>query len=140
MDTSFGYLPSEQDDLQSLSELRMILGDGGVLVVDVFNREHLIKRYSVSSEFKWRDYPSFFLQQKRTVEANGERLVDLWVVKDKEDGRTRVFEHVARLYTLDVLHGLLEKAGFGVKEVYGDYDKQSFSSDSSRLIVVAIAE
>ena len=49
MDTSFGYLPSEQDDMQSLSEVRETLSQGGVLIVDVFNREHLILKYRTKS-------------------------------------------------------------------------------------------
>ncbi len=49
MDTSFGYLPSEQDDLQSLNELRAAMVSGGIFIVDVFNREHLMKRFKVSS-------------------------------------------------------------------------------------------
>jgi SAM-dependent methyltransferase len=138
MDTSFGYLPSLEDDLQSLRELQASLSRGGVLIVDVFNRERLIQRHSISSEPKLREYPSFFLQQKRTVEAD--RVHDLWVVKDKADGQTRFFEHVARLYTLDGLQGLLETAGFSVTAVYGNYEDQSWTADSSRLILVASAK
>ena len=138
IDTSFGYLPSLEDDQQSLRELQAALGKGGVLVVDVFNRERLIQRHSASSEPKSREYHSFFLQQKRTIEANGEKLHDLWMVKDKEDGQVRVFEHVARLYTLDGLQGLLEKADFKVTEVYGDYEAHSWTAVSSRLILMAV--
>jgi SAM-dependent methyltransferase len=137
MDTSFGYLPSEQDDLQSLRELQAALGKGGVLIVDVFNSEQLIKKHSASSEPKCREYPSFFLKQKRTVEANGEKLHDLWVVKDKADGQTRVFEHIARLYTLGGLQDLLEKADFKVTAVYGDYEGHSWTTESNRLILIA---
>jgi ubiquinone/menaquinone biosynthesis C-methylase UbiE len=53
MDTSFGYLSSEQDDRLSLTELWRVLRQGGVLIVDVFNRERLMlkNRPSVSSRF-----------------------------------------------------------------------------------------
>ncbi len=137
MDQSFGYLPSEQDDLKSLSELRGVLGKGGALIVDVFNRERLIKRDSSSSQPKRREYPSFFLQQTRTFEANGKKLHDTWLVQDKANGLRWVFEHVAHLYTFDGLKGMLEKAGFSVEAVYGDYERQSFNADSNRLILVA---
>ena len=137
MDQSFGYLPSGLDDLRSLIELHWALGRGGVLIVDVFNREHLIKRGSASSQPKWREYPNFYLQQKRTVAANGEKLCDLWVVHDKADGQVRVFEHVASLYTPSGLRSMLTKADFKVQAVYGDYEMQDFSVVSSRLIMVA---
>ena len=166
MDTSFGYLPSEQDDMKSLRELREALSQGGVLIVDVFNRERLMLKYNANRctefkwvflpillkfnnrlarrvlfrFFKWKEYPSFFLLQKRTVNASGDRLCDLWVVCDKARGQIRVFRHIARLYELKRLQVLLEKAGFMVKRVYGDYDGQSFSRNSSRLILVASAK
>jgi len=166
MDTSFGPLPSEQDDMQSLRELRETLSQGSVLIVDVFNRERLMLKYNENRHtefkwvflpillkfnnrfarrvlfrfFKWREYPSFFLLQKRTVNAGGERLCDLWVVCDKAGGQIRVFRHISRLYELKRLQLLLEAAGFMVKHVYGDYDGQSFSRNSSRLIFIASAE
>jgi SAM-dependent methyltransferase len=136
MDQSFGYLPSDQDDLKSFSELHNALGNDGILIVDLFNRERLIKQSKASSLPKWREYPSFFLQQTRTFETNGERLHDSWVVRNKADGQTRIFEHVARLYTLGSLRSFLEKTGFSVDEIYGDYERKSFSPDSSRLILV----
>ena len=141
MDTSFGYLPTGQDDLESLKKLRAAMITGAILIVDVFNREHLIKpTHKPSSQPEWREYPSFFLLQKRTIDAHGEKLHDQWTVRDKADGQLRVFEHVARLYELTGLQGLLEKAGFNVKTVYGDYEEQTFSAQSRRLILVANAK
>jgi hypothetical protein len=136
MDQSFGYLPSEHDDVKSLRELHEALCIGGILIIDLFNRERLIKQSKSNNQPKWREYPSFFLQQTRTVKANGKTLQDSWVVRDKANGQQRFFEHVARLYTLDVLNGFLEKTGFKVQEVYGDYERKSFNPDSSKLILV----
>ena len=166
MDTSLGYMPSEQDDMQSLMELREALSQDGDLIVDVFNRERLMLKYNTNrrTEFKWvflpillkfnnrlarrvlfrffqwREYPSFFLLQKRDVAVDGKMLHDLWVVCDKADGQIRVFDHTVRLYEFKRLQMLLEQAGFIVKRVYGDYDGQSFSRNSSRLILVASAK
>jgi hypothetical protein len=90
--------------------------------------------------FKWKEFPSFFLLQKRTVTTNGEQLHDLWVVCDKADGQVRFFEHTARLYEFKRLKVLLENAGFTANQVYGDYEGQNFSRYSSRLILIASAE
>jgi ubiquinone/menaquinone biosynthesis C-methylase UbiE len=168
MDTSFGYLPSEQDDSQSLTEVRKTLSQDGTLIVDVFNREHLIQKYRldrISSYFvrlkwlplpfllkshnrwlffhlfKWKEYQSFFLLQKRTVTQSGKWLCDLWVVCDKKGkGQIAVFEHAVHLYGQDELEDLLEKAGFVVNRVYGGYEGEKFSPNSSRLILVADAK
>ncbi len=163
MDTSFGYLPSEQDDMQSLRGFREALGQGGELILDIFNRELLMLKYKTKRRrevkwvilpillkfnnrlakrvlfrfFKWREYPSFFLLQKRTVTAGGDKLGDLWVVYDKAQEQIRVFRHIARLYELNRLQVLFGEAGFVINHVYGDYDGQSFNSNSNRLILVA---
>ncbi len=136
MDTSFGYLPSEEDDLLSLMEVHEALTKNGVLVIDVFSRKHLINRYESGEQLKWKEYPSFFLLQNRTVDVKGEKLKDLWTVHEKTSGQLIIFEHSVRLYEFNQLKGLLEKAGFSVNQVYGDYDEQSYGSNSSRLIFI----
>ena len=42
MDNSFGYLPSEKENQQSLAEVKRVLKIGGLFLLDVFNREKLI--------------------------------------------------------------------------------------------------
>ena len=161
MDTSFGYLPTEKGDLQCLTAVRESLMDGGMLIVDVFNRDHLISKNKTNwirqlkwallplivkaawmpfHFFKWKEYPSFFLLQKRSVDAKDSKLHDLWVVCGKEDQQIRVFEHNTRLYGVKQMQVLLEKAGFTVKAIYGDYGKQKLDSTSNRLIFVAKSE
>jgi len=137
MDTSFGYLASQQDDVKSLKEVNSALRTGSTLVVDVFNRENLIKKYETRHQPKWKEYPSFFLLQKRSVTVGGEELHDEWIIRDKSDGRIRVFRHVARLYELSQLQTLVQTAGFAVIEIFGDYEKQKLLPDSDRLILVA---
>lgn len=141
MDTSLGYLPSESDDAKSLSELRRVLKQEGAMLVDVFNRENLTAKYRGKNQTpKTKEYPSFFLLQNRTVSCNGDWLCDSWTVRDKAGGQVRIFEHTVRLYDSTKLQGLLENAGFAVKEVYGSYDGEKFSPDSPRLILVAYAK
>ena len=140
VDTSFGYLPSEADDRVSLDEVRRVLFQRGVFVIDVFNREELTLKYrNEKHPSKLKEYPSFFIQQKRTISRKGDWLCDLWTIREKASGRLAVFEHSVRLYEQGQLQGLLEKTGFSVKQVYGDYEGQEFSSVSLRLILVANA-
>jgi hypothetical protein len=51
-----------------------------------------------------------------------------------------VFEHSVQLYEFSTLQVLLEKAGFVVNRVYGDYEGQNFSPNSSRLILIAYSK
>jgi hypothetical protein len=44
------------------------------------------------------------------------------------------------LYERGKLERMLEKAGFAVKKVYGGYEEENFSPESSRLILVTFAK
>jgi ubiquinone/menaquinone biosynthesis C-methylase UbiE len=138
MDTSFGYLPSEEDDTVALAEVRRILMHKGIFVLDVFNRQELTTKYREDENqlFKQKEYPSFFLQQKRTVTPKGDWLCDLWIIQDKANGRESVFEHAVRLYEHSKLEVMLNKAGFAVEEVYGGYEGENFGSESHHLILI----
>jgi ubiquinone/menaquinone biosynthesis C-methylase UbiE len=141
MDTSFGYLPVDSDDWDSLVEVRKVLLQQGIFAIDVFNREELIHKYADKNHSsKWKEYPSFFLKQKRTINKRGNRLCDSWTFREKVSGQIAVFEHAVRLYEKNQLQGLLEKTGFSANQVYGGYEGEDFSTDSPRLILVANAK
>jgi ubiquinone/menaquinone biosynthesis C-methylase UbiE len=166
MDTSFGYLRSEREDTQSIAETARTLAANGLLLIDVFNREHLIRNYRKKQNphvrkaitrfqtatatlphgflapiyfrlFRWKAYPSFYMLQNRTLADNGENVQDSWVIYDKKKKKIRIFHHAVRLYSLEQLEALLAEAGFQVMRVYGDYEMQSFSLDSRRIIINA---
>lgn len=164
IDNSIGYLPTEEADLQSLKELQKTLRTDALLILDVFNREQLTLKYGkflVNAQwfilppllkypnrlsrsllwaiYKWKEYPSFFLLQKRTVDLKAGRLCDLWIIKDKADGKIRVFRHTARLYAISRLKDLLFGAGFVIERACGGYEGQDFSPKSLRLIFLADA-
>jgi SAM-dependent methyltransferase len=139
MDQSFGYLSSEIDDLQSLKELNKTLRNGGILIVDLFNLEHLVKKLQSTSELKWREYPRFFLVQTRNIDSSNRKLHDQWTVYDWVEGDIKVFEHITRLYTCGDMQSLMEKADFNIKAVYGDYEMQNWTVNSNRLIFLVKA-
>jgi hypothetical protein len=125
-----------------LAEVRRVLFQGGIFVIDVFNPEELAQKYGEKNDSsKWKEYPSFYLQQKRTISQNGDWLCDLWTIRDKAaDGQSRFFEHSVRLYTQGGLRGLLENTGFTVEGVYGGYEGENFSPNSVRLIFLVRAK
>jgi ubiquinone/menaquinone biosynthesis C-methylase UbiE len=141
MDTSFGYLPSEKDDLPSLEEVRRVLALGGRFILDVFSRDYLTAKYADKTATpKWHEYPSFYLQQTRTVTNNGRRLHDHWIIRTKNDHQEHAFEHTVRLYEREILETMLTTTGFIVEAVYGDYENQPYNTTTPRLIIFAVAK
>jgi SAM-dependent methyltransferase len=140
MDTSFGYLPSEEEDLQSLTEVRRVLSLGGLFILDVFNRSYLVTKYAEKPPVpKWYEYPNFYLQQTRTI-INGNQLHDSWTIRTKKDNQEHFFEHTVRLYECQTLETILANSGFNVQAVYGDYEEQPYNPTTPRLIILAIAK
>jgi ubiquinone/menaquinone biosynthesis C-methylase UbiE len=139
MDTSLGYLQTENEDKILMKELRKIVSKKAILIVDVFNRDKMINKYKVKKSASF-DYPNFFLNQERKVNVDENLLYDLWKVCDKTDGKKAVFQHKVRLYKLDQLERLLEGSNFEVKQVFGDYECQEYNVKNHRLIIVAVAK
>jgi len=135
MFTSFGYLPSESEDLKSFKEVRRTLRKGGRFLLDVANKDHVMK---VFQEKDWAEYPPFYMLEKRSLEHKGQttRLLSQWIIIKKGTGEVRLLQHNVRLYILEGLKQILNEAGLKVKEVYGGYDRKEFRPDTSRMIVL----
>jgi ubiquinone/menaquinone biosynthesis C-methylase UbiE len=141
IDTSFGYLASQQEDKVSLAEVRRVLALGGLFVLDVFSRDYVVAKYADKPATpKWHVYPHFYLQQTRTVMDNGNQLNDAWTIRTKKDNQERFFQHTVRLYDRQTLENMLTATGFTVKAIYGDYEQQPYTPTTPRLIILASAK
>jgi len=134
MFTSFGYLPSESEDMKSFKEVQRTLRKGGNFLLDVANKDHVIK---VFQEREWAEFEPFYMLEKRSLDLKTSRLMSQWTIIRKDTKEVRSLQHNVRLYTLQRLKQMLSEAGLKVKEVYGGYDKKEFTLDSSRMIVLA---
>jgi ubiquinone/menaquinone biosynthesis C-methylase UbiE len=156
LDASFGYLPSYSEDIQSLNEVCRILKNKSVFLIDIFNRHRLEQRYKKRfifsycrniflaflripggfRLFKWKEYSSFSLLQRKEVTAEG-NLFETWFFRDKKTKQISSYEHVMRLYNISQLKTMFEKTCLRITEIYGNYDAQKYSENSPRLIEIA---
>jgi len=132
--TSFGYF-DEEKNLNVLARLHKALRQGGMLLLDVVNRDYVAPR---SPSLVWFEgaqcvcmddmYVDFFtsrLRVKRTAMFEG--------------GLSRELEYSIRLYSLHELGKMLHEVGFKVVEVTGHpaHPGVFFGSESPRMIVLA---
>lgn len=159
MDTSIGYLPTETDDRKSMIELNRTLVKGGTFFVDVFNIKQLKHKYGKKGQIdrlnwfgiqvllkicgkrvfrflKLKEYPSFYLLQRRLINSDSKKLEDLWFIYTKNSEKAKKFNHKVRLYEREELEGMLSKSEFKVKCILGGYEPQEFSTESTRLILI----
>lgn len=134
MFTSFGYLPSEKEDMKSLKEVARTLKQDGTFLIDIANREHLLKIFQKKD---WGEFPSFYMLESRTIDIKESKLYSKWILLDKKNGKARTYDHNLRLYSFPKLQQMLGKVGLTVEKVYGDYEARKLQEDSSRLIVLA---
>jgi len=134
MFTSFGYLPSLSEDVKSLLEVYRTLKNGGSFLLDVANRDHVIKNFQ---EKAWAEFKPFYLIENRVLDLKKSKLISQWAFIKKDNGKRRLIQHILRLYTFSQIEMLFKEAGLIVKEVYGGYENQEFNLDASRMIVHA---
>jgi ubiquinone/menaquinone biosynthesis C-methylase UbiE len=165
LDTSFGYLPSKTADLEVLIEVKRILTSCGQLLMDVFNKNRMVKRFGQKLDFKlemqlwfsfawllvhfrfiknvfarllkWLEYPDFYLFEKRIVDVRCNKLFNLWLICYKQSKKLYVFVHIVRLYDLPHLQSMFKNIGFHVESVYGNYKTDPYEENSNKLIILA---
>src|SRR3990170_5452613 len=71
MFTSFGYLPSESEDMKSFMEVRRTLLKGGQLLLDVANKDHILR---VFQERETAEFEHFYMLEKRSLDLQTSRL------------------------------------------------------------------
>ncbi|MGB8657153.1 MAG: class I SAM-dependent methyltransferase [Candidatus Zixiibacteriota bacterium] len=131
--TSFGYFDNEKDDLKVLKGVGQALKKGGLFLLDLKNREQLIRNFQ---RRRWYPEEDFIMLE--------ENLFDLFTSR-WESSRTLIFENgerkensfSLRLFTFAEILNLLKKAGFVLESVYGDFDFTEYSLDSPRMILTS---
>jgi cyclopropane fatty-acyl-phospholipid synthase-like methyltransferase len=129
--TSFGYFDTNEDNLKVLNSIHEMLDDKGVLVIDFMNAKKSISNL-VESEEKEIDGIKFKLRRS----FDGNHIHKNIQFKDS-DREFNFNERVQALYKKD-FERLLDKSGFMIENIFGDFNLNSFDeSNSNRLIIIA---
>jgi SAM-dependent methyltransferase len=132
--TSFGYF-DEEKNLNVLQRTHRALRQGGLLLLDIMNRDFVAPRQPSLVWFEGEgcvcidemhlDFFTSRLRVKRTAMF--------------DDGRSREIDYSIRLYALHEVGKLLHESGFKVVEVSGHPAHRGvfFGAESARIIVLA---
>jgi len=135
MFTSFGYLPSETEDVKCLLEVYRTLRHRGSFLLDLANRDHIVKGFR---ERDWAEFAPYYLLEKRFLDIRNSKLTSNWIIIRKNTVETKSIVHAVRLYTLNQIHQLLSRTGLAITKVYGGYESQEFNLEASRMIILAL--
>jgi SAM-dependent methyltransferase len=128
--TSIGYFNDHRDNYCVFQNVFNALKNNGVFVIDFFNSAK-VKSCLVPSAKEQRGDITFMITK---------RLEDKKIIKHikfVDKGKEYNFEEKVIMYTLDDLLNYASKAGFKLKETFGNYDLDKFDEQNSdRLIAV----
>jgi SAM-dependent methyltransferase len=130
--TSFGYFDDIEDDLKVLQNAYRSLKPGGAMVIDVFGKEPLARKYQATNSTKFGD--EVMLIQRNEICEDWTRCRNEWILVKGATART--FNFQTRLYSGQEMKDILRKAGFDEVKVFGDLDGNEYGVDAARLIAV----
>lgn len=131
---SFGYF-DEEKNVAVLSKIHRALRPGGVVLLDLLNRDFIAPR---QPSMVWFEGEGCVCMDEMQVDSFTSRLkVKRTVMLD--DGRSREIDYTIRLYPLHELGKMLHDCGFKVLEVSGQLATPGvfFGADSPRCIILA---
>lgn len=145
MYTSFGFFPGTDGDRAVLGEIARVLKPAGTLVLDIINRDWLLRTFAPSDftseegRFVIRDYddsPDGVTLHEDSFSAWDSTL--RWTITRMSDPPGSIAADY-RVYSVHEILSLLAAAGFQSRTVLGGYDRSPFTIFSPRIVVVAEA-
>lgn len=127
--TSFGYFDDEEDNKQVLREVAAATSPGGTFVLDYLNAERVKRTLRDCDECVVN---GITVEQRRTITGGG-KFVEKTILLS---GKNKTFKEKVRLFSRSDLEALVSAAGFGVREVVGDYHGAPWTPDSERTMLV----
>ncbi|MDP8306361.1 MAG: class I SAM-dependent methyltransferase [Candidatus Chlorobium antarcticum] len=128
--TSFGYFNSAAEDRKVVSVASRALEPDGWYVLDLINPSYLKEHLIAHSN---RTVGSLQVTENRVLEDG---RITKQITITPETGKPLQFSESVMLYTYDEITGMLEKEGFSVNYIAGDYSGSPYTEGgSSRMIL-----
>ncbi|MDX2051875.1 MAG: methyltransferase domain-containing protein [Polyangiaceae bacterium] len=134
MFSSFGYLETDEENEKVLLAAARALKPGGRLLLDVRNRDRIIRNYREKWWDEFRD-GTVVLCTTQFDTATGRSNETYRRLRC--DGSSDLTRASVRLYTAPELIGMLRRCGLQDVRVFGDCDSSDFTFSSNRCLVVA---
>ena len=128
--TSFGYFDSTIEHETALQNIFNLLNQDGTFVIDYLNTNAIRNESNSSNELVYNDIR--FITNKS---ISGKHIIkSIKVIDGKEE---HFFQEKVMAFGSDELIMLLEKVGFEIKSMHGNYQLDSYDSNQPRLIIIA---
>lgn len=146
--TSFGYFEKEEENLKVIHKVYESLKNGGKFLLDLENPAWFLKTVIFKPGFfidKDTNFPTSLFRRKISKLKNFDDIYkydyfcNRIIIEQSFYYKNKKIKYGAsfKLYSLDEIKIILEKVGFKITKVYGNYDTEKYTKTSPRMIIVA---
>lgn len=124
--TSFGYFLDDDENIRVLMNIRSMLRDEGLFLLDYLNPKY-VKKTLIPTEEKTIDGILFNIERK----IEGNMVFKAISLTNPETGEPVKHTERVKLYNLEWFQSHMKECGLKITDVYGNYDGGSYVSDDS---------
>jgi SAM-dependent methyltransferase len=132
--TSFGYF-SDRENERVIVNVARALVPGGRFLLDMMNRDWLLT-HPQQRTWHQRD-DGALLMEEASLDLERSRVISRQILIDPTGGAQVTKEFDLRAYTCVEQTALFARHGLEVRQVWGGADRQPYTTESRRLILVA---
>ncbi len=141
---TFQHMYSIKDQKDALNNIKKHLKNKGILIFDVYNPKI---SFIEKGDWRWRmDKKSVLVAgnkikifQRNKYDMAEQIMYQEYKIKHPR-GKTDIIKLKMRFFFLFELCHLLEMSGFKLKNIYGDFKKNKFTTNSPEMIFIAEAK
>jgi SAM-dependent methyltransferase len=131
--TSFGYFSSDEENASVIQNMAKALKMNGEVVIDFLNPSFVMENLVLHST---KEVSGMLIEENRWVEDGFVKKRIL--IKDHPAGEPREYLEQVRLFSVEQMTTMLEQAGFGQIQVFGNYQFEAYdAAHSPRMIFYA---
>ncbi len=130
--TSFGYFADDRENLRVLERVRRALKPGGLLLIDVMNRDWRVR---MDVDRHWFEAGELIVLAEPWLDPVAGRTGETW--RWLEGGEWQSMEFDVRIYTATELKTMTESAGLRWVTVYGGWSGEPLTPLSRRIVAIA---
>lgn len=129
--TSFGYF-SDEENLILLKKINNSLKKCRKFLLDIENIYYMLKNLPKE---RWEKEDDLFILERNELKTKTSRLLtERYIIKEKEIKR---YIRKYRIYTLKEIELYLNESNFKILKTFGGYEKEDYSYQSKRLIIIS---
>lgn len=135
--TSFGYFETDKENEQCLAQINKALKKGGLFFLDYENKFNFVMNEVMKKKRSWFNTRN---NQLYLIENDYDFLKEREIVRFRkyQDGFiTKEYGYNIRLFSFPELQTMLQKNGFEILSIWGDFNGEPLSMESKRVITLS---